>query len=189
MKELSKIMATALAMCSFAANQSAAENIKFEPQKTLVVYFSTGGNTARAANLIVQNLGAEIVELKPAQPYTNADLNYNDPKSRVSREHDDASLRSVPLTNAKIPGWESYEAVFVGYPIWWHDAAWPIDEFIKNNDFNGKKVIPFCTVYSSGLENSDKNLAKKANGGEWLAGKCFGERPSEKEIKEWLAKF
>ena len=137
MKKLSKIVATALAMCSFAAGESAAGNIKFEPQKTLVVYFSAGGNTARA-----QNLGAEIVELKPVQPYTNADLNYNDPKSRVSREHDDVSLRSVPLTNAKIPGWESYEAVFVGYPIWWHDAAWPIDEFIKNNDFNGKKVIP-----------------------------------------------
>ena len=189
MKKLSKIMATALAMCSFAAGESAAGNIKFEPQKTLVVYFSAGGNTARAANLIAQNLGAEIVELKPVQPYTNADLNYNDQKSRVSREHDDASFRSVPLTNAKIPGWESYEAVFVGYPIWWHDAAWPVDEFIKHNDFNGKKVIPFCTVYSSGLENSDKNLAKKANDGEWLAGKCFGERPSEKEIKEWLAKF
>ena len=75
MKELSKIMATALAMCSFAANQSAAENIKFEPQKTLVVYFSAGGNTARAANLIAQNLGAKIIELKPAQPYTNADMN------------------------------------------------------------------------------------------------------------------
>ena len=123
------------------------------------------------------------------QPYTNADLNYNDPKSRVSREHDDTSLRKVPLANAKIEGWESYDVVFVGYPIWWHDAAWPIDEFIKNNDFSGKKVIPFCTVYSSGLENSDKNLAKMAGSGEWLAGKCFGERPSEKEIKEWLAKF
>lgn len=189
MKELSKIMATALVMCSFAAGESAAGNIKFEPQKTLVVYFSAGGNTARAANLIAQNLGAKIVELKPVQPYTNADLNYNDPKSRVSREHDDTSLRKVPLANAKIEGWESYEAIFVGYPIWWHDAAWPIDEFIKNNDFSGKKVIPFCTVFSSGLENSDKNLAKMAGSGEWLAGKSFGERPSEKEIKEWLAKF
>ena len=189
MKELGKIMAGELVICSFAAGESAAGNIKFEPQKTLVVYFSAGDNTARAVNLIAQNLGAKIVELKPVQPYTNADINYNDPKSRVNREHDDPSLRSVPLANSKIVDWESYEAVFVGYPIWWLDAAWPVDEFIKNNDFNGKKVIPFCTVYSSGLENSDKNLAKKANGGEWLAGKYFGERPSEKEIKEWLAKF
>lgn len=76
MKKLSKIMAGALVMCSFAAGESAAGNIKFEPQKTLVVYFSAGGNTARAANLIAQNLGAKIVELKPVQPYTNADLNY-----------------------------------------------------------------------------------------------------------------
>lgn len=189
MKKLSKIMAGALAACSFAANESTTGNIKFEPQKTLVVYFSAGGNTARAANLIAQNLGLNAVELKPAHPYTNADLNYNDPKSRVSLEHGDPSLRSVPLINAKIKGWESYDVVFVGYPIWWYDAGWPIFEFIKNNDFGGKKVIPFCTVYSSGLGSSDKNLAKMAGSGEWLAGKCFGERPSEKEIKEWLAKF
>ncbi|WP_103642462.1 flavodoxin [Campylobacter concisus] len=189
MKELSKIMAKTLAVCSFAADESAAKKSKFEPEKTLVVYFSAGGNTARAANLIAQNLGAKAVELKPVQPYTNADLNYNDPKSRVSREHDDGSLRSVPLTNAKIPDWESYDVVFVGYPIWWDIAAWPVEEFIKNNDFSGKKVIAFCTVYSSGLGNSDKNLAKKANGSEWLAGKSFGERASEKEIKEWLVKF
>ena len=134
MKELSKIMAKTLAVCSFAADQSAAGNIKFEPQKMLVVYFSAGGNTARAANLIAQNLGAKAVELKPMQPYTSADLNYNDPKSRVSREHDDSSLRSVPLANAKIEGWESYNVVFVGYPIWWDIAAWPVEEFIKNND-------------------------------------------------------
>lgn len=189
MKELNKIMAKALAVCSFAADESAARKSKFEPEKTLVVYFSAGGNTARAANLIAQNLGAKVVELKPVQPYTSADLNYNDPKSRVSREHDDGSLRNVPLTNAKISDWERYDVVFVGYPIWWDIAAWPVEEFIKNNDFSGKKVIAFCTVYSSGLGNSDKILAKKANGGEWLAGKSFGERASEKEIKEWLAKF
>lgn len=103
MKELSKIMAKALAVCSFAAEESAAKKSKFEPEKTLVVYFSASGNTARTANLIVQNLGAEAIELKPVQPYTSADLNYNDQKSRVSREHDDGSLRSVPLANAKIP--------------------------------------------------------------------------------------
>lgn len=77
----------------------------------------------------------------------------------------------------------------MGYPIWWQDYAEPIDEFINNNDFGGKKVIPFCTVYSSGFGSSDKNLAKMAGSGEWLAEKSFGERPSEKEIKEWLAKF
>ena len=71
MKELNKIMAKALAVCSFAADESAAKKSKFEPEKTLVVYFSAGGNTARAANLIAQNLGAKVVELKPVQPYTS----------------------------------------------------------------------------------------------------------------------
>lgn len=130
-----------------------------ETGKTLVVYYSASGNTERVAKDIAEAAGADLFEIVPTEVYTSDDLDWTNPDSRVSREHDDESLRDVPLTTTEVPDWDSYDTVFVGYPIWWGIAAWPVDTFVKNNDFTGKTVIPFATSSSSGMGQSGSLLA------------------------------
>lgn len=138
--------------------------------KTLVVYFSATGNTESAANYIAQATGGDLFELEPAEPYTDEDLNYNNDNSRVSREHEDESLRNVELVADTVENWDDYDTVFIGYPIWWGIAAWPVDSFVEANDFTGKTVIPFATSASSGLGQSGKLLAELAGTGDWQEG-------------------
>lgn len=130
--------------------------------KTLVVYYSASGNTERVAKDIAEAAGADLFEIVPTEVYTSEDLNWTNSDSRVSREHDDESLRDVPLTTTEVPDWDSYDTVFIGYPIWWGIAAWPVDTFVKNNDFTGKTVIPFATSSSSGMGQSGSLLADMA---------------------------
>ena len=153
---------------------------------TLVVYFSATDNTQRVARIIAGTLDADIFELEPVEPYTSADLNWSDSQSRVSREHEDASLQDVELVNAVPDNWDSYDTVFVGYPIWWGGAAWPVNEFITSNDFTGKTVIPFCTSSSSGLGQSGELLAQMAGEGDWQEGKRFSSGVSEDDVTEWV---
>lgn len=155
--------------------------------KILVAWFSGTGNTERVANIIIKNTGAESFEITPADPYTDDDLNWRDKKSRINKEHDDPSLRDIALTTTKVPNWDSYDVVFIGYPIWWQDYAWAITRFVSDNDFSGKTVIPFCTSTSSGIGKSAENLAEIAGSGNWLSGVRFGENPSEKEVKDWVS--
>lgn len=157
--------------------------------KTLVVYYSATGNTKKVAQVIAQNTGADVMELTPSNPYSEADLDYRNKDSRVSREHDDPSLRDVELVKSKPDNWDSYQTVFIGYPIWWGIAAWPVDTFVKSNDFSGKTVIPFCTSYSSDLGDSVTDLQKMAGTGNWKEGMRFGEKAAESEISEWLSSF
>ena len=161
------------------------ENTKTETGKTLVVYFSAQNHTEAVAQRIAENLNADIFEITPVDEYTSADLNWNDDNSRVTREHEDESLRNVELTSATVENWDSYDTVLIGYPIWWGIAAWPVDTFVKANDFNGKTVIPFCTSSSSGLGQSGELLAEEANGGNWLEGHRFRSNSSDSEIDEW----
>ncbi len=161
------------------------ENTNTETGKTLVVYFSAQNHTEAVAQRIAENLNADIFEITPVDEYTSADLNWNDDNSRVTREHEDESLRNVELTSATVENWDSYDTVLIGYPIWWGIAAWPVDTFVKANDFNGKTVIPFCTSSSSGLGQSGELLAEEANGGNWLEGHRFRSNPSDSEIDEW----
>lgn len=161
------------------------ENTNTETGKILVVYFSAQNHTEAVAQRIAENLNADIFEITPVDEYTSADLNWNDDNSRVTREHEDESLRNVELTSATVENWDSYDTVLIGYPIWWGIAAWPVDTFVKANDFNGKTVIPFCTSSSSGLGQSGELLAEEANGGNWLEGHRFRSNPSDSEIDEW----
>lgn len=154
--------------------------------KTLVVYYSASGNTEKVANYIKDATNADIFEIEPAQEYTTEDLRWSNSESRVSREHDDSSLRDVPLKTTSVENWDSYTTVFIGYPIWWGIAAWPVDTFIKNNDFTGKTVIPFATSTSSGIGNSGKNLESMAGTGTWQDGKRFSSGASESEVKAWV---
>ena len=157
-----------------------------ETGKTLVVYYSASGNTERVAKDIAEATGADLFEIVPTEVYTSDDLDWTNPDSRVSREHDDESLRDVPLTTTEVPDWDSYDTVFIGYPIWWGIAAWPVDTFVKNNDFTGKTVIPFATSSSSGLGQSGSLLADMAGTGEWQEGQRFSSGVSSNDVQSWV---
>ena len=157
-----------------------------ETGKTLVVYYSASGNTERVAEDIAEAAGADLFEIVPSELYTSDDLNWTNPDSRVSREHDDESLRDVPLTTTEVPDWDSYDTVFIGYPIWWGIAAWPVDTFVKNNDFTGKTVIPFATSFSSGMGQSGSLLADMAGTGEWQEGQRFSSGVSSDDVQSWV---
>lgn len=157
-----------------------------ETGKTLVVYYSASGNTERVAKDIAEAAGADLFEIVPTEVYTSDDLDCTNPDSRVSREHDDESLRDVPLTTTEVPDWDSYDTVFIGYPIWWGIAAWPVDTFVKNNDFTGKTVIPFATSSSSGMGQSGSLLADMAGTGEWQEGQRFSSGVSGDDVQSWV---
>lgn len=169
-------------------NTEATETTETEAaaNKTLVVYYSASGNTRRVAEAIAQAANADLFEIVPTEVYTNEDLNWTNPNSRVSREHDDESLRDVPLTTTEVPDWDSYDTVLLGYPIWWGIAAWPVDNFVKANDFTGRIVIPFATSSSSGMGQSGSLLAEMANGGDWQQGQRFSSGVSEADVQAWV---
>lgn len=154
--------------------------------KTLVVYYSASGRSARVGEIIAGTLGADTFELTPVTPYTDEDLDWTTDGSRVNLEHDDESLRDIALTADTVENWEEYSTVFIGYPIWWGIAAWPVNNFVKNNDFTGKTVIPFCTSASSGLGQSGTLLQEMAGTGNWLEGQRFNSGVDEEEVVSWV---
>lgn len=153
--------------------------------KILVVYYSASGSTKKVADQIAKNLNAALFEIEPVDAYTSADLDWTDDNSRVTKEHNDESLRDVILKNTKVENWNNYDTVLIGYPIWWGIAAWPVDTFVKANDFNGKTVIPFCTSASSGLGQSGDLLKQEAKGGNRKEGHRFSSGASNYDIKTW----
>ena len=166
-------------------NPSENENAQTDG-KTLVVYYSATGNTETVAGYLADPLGADLFEITPVQPYTADDLNWSDDTSRVSREHEDASLRTVELEQDTVEHWEEYDTVFIGYPIWWGIAAWPVDGFVTANDFTDKTVIPFCTSSSSDLGESGELLAEMAGTGDWQEGMRFRSGASAEDVQGWL---
>jgi flavodoxin len=155
-------------------------------EKVLVVYFSATGNTERVAKMIAETTGGELFALEPVEPYTDNDLLYNDGNSRVSKEHADENLQDVDLVANTVKDWQGISVVYLGYPIWWGIAAWPVNSFIEANDFTGKTVIPFCTSASSGLGESGQQLRETAGTGNWMDGMRFSSDVSETEVAEWI---
>lgn len=170
---------------AFYAYLAPLETVSDE-KKILVTYYSATGSTRAVAEEIARQVGGDIFEIVPADPYTSADLNWNSSASRVSAEHDDPILRLMELKTATVDGWEDYDVVFIGYPIWWGIAAWPVDAFIKANDFTGKIVIPFCTSASSGPGQSAQLLAELAGSGDWRGCYRFPGGASSGQITDWL---
>ena len=152
----------------------------------LVVYYSATGNTAQVAQYIADATGGDLFEIQPVEPYTDDDLNWTDDNSRVSQEHADESLRDVELVADTLENWEQYDTVFIGYPIWWGIAAWPVNGFVQANDFSGKTVIPFCTSTSSGLGQSGQLLADMAGTGDWQEGQRFRSGVSQEDVQSWV---
>lgn len=188
----SSAAATESATAETAATQEIAAETQTgdttaESGKTLVVYYSASGTTKRVATAIADAAGADLYEITPVEPYTSDDLNWNNSSSRVSREHDDESLRDIALTEITPADWDSYDTVLIGYPIWWGIAAWPVDNFVKGNDFTGKTVIPFCTSASSGLGDSGNLLEEMAGTGDWQEGHRFSSGASDADAADWVA--
>lgn len=153
--------------------------------KALVVYYSATGNTEKVANYVANAANADVFELEPAKPYTDADLNYSDDSSRVVYEHEHPEAQDVELVSTTVPDWDSYDTVFIGYPIWWHSASWVVYNFIKDNDFTGKTVIPFSTSAASGEVGSEviKEMTKT---GDWQEGNGFRSSASESDVADWV---
>ena len=191
------LCATMLSGCSQGGgNQAAAEDqptvedvaaVPAAGGNVLVAYYSAQGHTAAVAQTIADELGTDLFEVTPTEPYSDDDLNWTDDSSRVTREHEDESLRDVVLTQVTPNGWENYDTVLVGYPIWWGVAAWPIGDFISGNDWGGKTVVPFCTSTSSGLGQSGELLAEAAGSGEWQKGQRFSSSADESEVRDWVS--
>ena len=154
--------------------------------KILVVYYSATGSTKAVADTIADTTGADLFEITPVVPYTSDDLNWTNDNSRVSVEHNDESKRDVPLTKTTPDNWADYDTVFIGYPIWWGIAAWPVNNFVEGNDFTGKTVIPFCTSSSSGLGQSGDLLADMAGTGNWQDGERFSSGASSSKVESWV---
>lgn len=162
------------------------ENTSTGNGKTLVVYYSASGNTKDVAEKIAKITEADLFEIEPVEPYTDDDLDWTDDDSRVSREHDDESLRDVELVSTTVDNWDSYDTVYMGYPIWWGIAAWPVDNFVKENDFTGKTVIQFCTAATSGIGDSGNLLEEMTGTGDWKEGERFHGGASESDISSWI---
>ena len=177
--------ASSVAASSAAASSEAASTVT-TTGKTLVVYFSATGTTEGVAQAIADTVGADLFKVVPSDTYTSDDLNWPNNDSRVSREHNDEGLRAVALESTDVDGWDDYDTVFIGYPIWWGIAAWPMSSFVAVNDFTGKTVIPFCTSVSSGIGQSGELLAELAGTGSWLDGQRFSRGSSEADIASWV---
>lgn len=154
--------------------------------KILVAYYSATGTTKGVAEAIADSTGGDLFEIEPKEPYTDDDLNWSDDDSRVSREHDNEDERDVELVTTTVDNWDDYDTVFIGYPIWWGIAAWPVNNFVKDNDFTGKTVIPFCTSVSSGMGDSGNLLEEMAGTGNWQEGERFRSGASESDVTSWV---
>ena len=139
------------------------------------------------ATAIADATGADLYEITPVEPYTSDDLNWTNSSSRVSREHDDESLRDIALTEITPTDWDSYDTVLIGYPIWWNLAPRIIDTFIETHRLAGKTLIPFATSGGSGITNSVGALKKAYPDLNWKEGKLLN-RMDENGIREWIGK-
>lgn len=155
----------------------------------LIVYYSATGNTRKIAEMIAASTSGDLFELTPLKPYNNNDLNYNDKSSRIFKEYHNVELRDVALLYNSLNDWDSYDTIFIGYPIWWGNAAWPINSFIQLNDFQNKTIIPFCTSGSSGIAASEDFLKDQAGSGNWKKGKRFSSGTTSASIEKWIKKL
>ena len=150
---------------------------------TMVIYFSVTGNTEGVAETIAQITGADTYKIEAAEPYTDADIEYND-ECRSAVEQNDPDAR--PAFAGDAPSLEGVQTVFLGYPIWYGQAPRIMDTFVESVSFDGVTVIPFCTSDNSGIGDSAKELEQNAGSGTWLAGERFAAGASEDELRTWI---
>ena len=152
--------------------------------RALVVYFSCTNTTKGVAEHIASVTESGMYRIEPEEPYTSADLNYNNSSSRANREQNDPSAR--PAIAGSLENLSDYDIVFLGYPIWWGKAPKIIFTFLESYDFTGKTIVPFCTSHSSGIGSSDTDLHALAAQATWMQGRRFGGNASESDVREWI---
>lgn len=155
--------------------------------KVLVAYFSASGVTAKLAERLASAIGADLHEIKPEKPYTSADLDWRNSNSRSSVEMKDKSFR--PTIANSVENMDQYDTVFVAFPIWWYVAPTIINTFLEAYNLDGKKIIPLATSGSSGMGNTNKELAPSCKGATLEEGKRFAANAGEKELADWAKKF
>lgn len=155
-----------------------------EGTKVLVAYFSATGTTKGVAEHIANGLNADLYEIVPEEPYTDADLNYNDNNSRTTIEMNDPSAR--PAISGSVDNMDQYDIVFLGYPIWWGEAPRIVSTFMESYDFSGKTIVPFCTSGGSGVGSSAANLEQLTSGATWLDGRRLNGSDSQDAVMEWV---
>lgn len=161
-----------------------AETPEGQESRILVAYFSATNTTEGVAEHIANGLGADLYEIVPEEPYTDADLNYNDNNSRSTIEMNDPAAR--PAISGSVENMEQYDIVFIGYPIWWGDAPRIVNTFVESYDFSGKTMIPFCTSGGSGIGSSGANLEQLTSGATWLEGQRLNGGDSQETVMEWV---
>ena len=168
--------------------ETAAEPVREAPaaahSDVLVAYFSATGTTKGVAERIASVTGGDLYEILAAEPYTEADLNYNDNSSRSTSEQNDKSVR--PEIGSDDISLEGYTTIYLGFPIWWGEEPRIMDTFVEKYSFDGITVIPFCTSGSSGIGRSGSNMEELAGSGTWLQGERFSGGVSEEELKSWI---
>ena len=152
--------------------------------KVLVAYFSASGVTAKLAERLAEAIGADLHEIQPEVPYTDADLDWMNKKSRSSVEMNDSIFR--PEIAGKLEGMDQYDLVFVGFPIWWYAAPTIINTFLESYDFSGKTIVPFATSGGSGMGNTNEKLAPSCPGAILMKGKMLNGLLSQEELKAWV---
>lgn len=155
-----------------------------QKMKVLVAYFSATNTTEGVAEHIANDLDADLYEIVPEEPYTDADLNYNDNNSRTTIEMNDPDAR--PAIAGSVENMEQYDIVFIGYPIWWGDAPRIVSTFMESYDFSGKTMVAFCTSGGSGIGSSAANLERLTSGAQWLEGRRFSGSDSQDTVMEWV---
>ncbi len=164
--------------------QAGEENADVQENKVLVAYFSATNTTEGVAEHIANGLNADIYEIVPEEPYTDADLNYNDNNSRTTIEMNDPDAR--PAISGSVEDMEQYDIVFIGYPIWWGEAPRIVSTFMESYDFSGKTIVPFCTSGGSGMGSSATNLEQLTDGAGWISGKRLNGSDSQDTVMEWV---
>ena len=153
--------------------------------KKLVAYFSASGVTAKVAETLAEAIGADIFEIEPKVPYTEADLNWMDKKARSTIEMSDPASR--PEIAVKRDNMKDYDTIFVGFPIWWYVAPTIINTFLESYDLTGKTIIPFATSGGSGIGKANERLAPSCKGAKLMDGKVFKSNVSKAEMNTWAS--
>ena len=182
MKKLTALLTVLMLVLSCVPVVLAEETAK-PTSHILVVYFSATGTTRGVAEKLAEGLSADLYEIVPEEPYTDADLNYNNSRSRTSIEMDDKTCR--PAIAGELPDLTAYDTVLIGYPIWWGDAPRILSTFVESVDLTDKTLAVFFTSGSSGLGSSMRHLQEQAGAGTWMEGKRFTGRTTVEELVNW----
>lgn len=167
-----------------STNMENTDNQDAQEHKILVAYFSATGTTKGVAEHIANGLNADIYEIVPEEPYTDADLDYNDNNSRTTIEMNDPNAR--PVISGSVENMEQYDTVFIGYPIWGGEAPRIVSTFVESYDFSGKTIVPFCTSGGSDIGSSAASLEQLTNGAAWLDGRRLNGSDSQDTVMEWV---